>query len=96
MDSFRFSRESGLTHAEFFRSLPAALDHHPFSVDGDRVVVDYGDRRITIVLGPQQVRRIAMLEIPYTILHFSFDGFSPAQRTEFMDRFNLYFRRGGG
>lgn len=91
-----FSREMGLTHAEFFRSLPSAIAHREYTVEGRKVEVDFGERRVAIELGEQKNRAIASLNLPYVEVTFSFFDFSDAQRDEFMGRFDLYFRRGGG
>ncbi len=96
MEDHGFTKEFGLTHTEFFRSLPAAIENHPYRVDGNRVTMDYDDRRVEIELSPEQKRKIALLEVPYTNLHFVFKGFSQQEVDAFMHRFNLYFRRGGG
>ena len=92
----KFSREMGLTHAEFFKSLPAALDHQPYERTASGVRVDYGDRSLEIDLGPQQERRIALLRLPYADVQFRFRGFPDDAREVFMQRFDLCFRRGGG
>ena len=86
----------GLTHSEFYRSLPPAIAHHTFSVEDNHVRIDYGDRVVTLELGSQQVRSIASLRLPYVEVRFTFDGFSATQQREFMARFERYFRRGGG
>lgn len=91
-----FAQEFGLSHAEFFRTLPSAINGQPYRVEGDTVVIDDANGRVTIRLGPEQRRNIALLSIPYTEIRFAFDGFTTGQRSRFMDRFNLYFRRGGG
>lgn len=91
-----FTRELGLTHSEFYRSLPPAIAHHAFSVDENRILIDYGDRKVILELGPQQVRSIASLRLPYVEVRFTFEGFPVTQRQEFMARFERYFRRGGG
>jgi hypothetical protein len=91
-----FTRELGLTHAEFHRSLPPAIAHRPYAVDGDRVRIDDGARSVTIELGPQRYRAIASLRIPYLEARFTFSGFSVPERDAFMTRFERYFQRGGG
>ncbi|NIW04322.1 MAG: hypothetical protein GWN34_20085 [Gammaproteobacteria bacterium] len=96
MSGERFTREMGLTYAEFFRSLPAAIARHPFRRDGARVVIDYGERSVVIELGAQRTRKIALLELPCVDVTFTFKAFSAQQRDAFMVRFDLYFRRGGG
>ena len=94
--SASFSRELGLTHAEFLRFLPPAIAHRPFSVTGRRVQIEDGERHVLIELGPQQYRRIASLKLPYVEARFTFVGFEPAERKTFMARFERYFQRGGG
>jgi len=96
MFNHSFTKEFGLTHAEFFRSLPSAIENHPYRVEGQRVIMEYGERSVEIKLGVQQIRKIALLEIPYTNLSFTFKGFEQQDMDAFMLRFNLYFRRGGG
>ncbi len=91
-----FTRELGLTYAEFYRSLPPAIAGHPYSVEDNRVCVDYGDRAVFLELGPQRFRSIASLRLPYVEVRFTFDGFLANEQREFMARFERYFRRGGG
>jgi len=93
---FRFTRELGLTHAEFHRTLPPAIARRPFTSDGNLVRIEDEDRTVTIDLGPQRYRRIASLQLPFLKATFTFTGFSPSQRQEFMERFERYFQRGGG
>jgi hypothetical protein len=91
-----FSRELGLTHAEFYRSLPPAIAHRPFAVENHRVVIQHGHGHVVIELGPQQYRSIASLRLPYLEARFTFAGLSRNDREQFMARFERYFRRGGG
>lgn len=91
-----FSRELGLTHAEFFRSLPPAIAQRPCTIEGNRVVIEHGDGRVEIELGPRQDRRIASLRLPYLVARFTFIGLSGSEREQFMARFERYFQRGGG
>lgn len=91
-----FTRELGLTHAEFHRSLPPAIAHHPFTFENGQVQIDYEERSVTIELGAQQQRSIASLRLPYVEVRFTFVGFSTPEREDFMERFERYFQRGGG
>lgn len=91
-----FTRELGLTYAEFYRSLPPAIDHHAFTVENDRVQIDYGARTVSIELGPQQHRKIASLQLPFVEVRFTFTGFGEVERRAFMARFERSFQRGGG
>jgi hypothetical protein len=85
-----------LTHAEFYRSLPAAIAHRAFTVEDGVVRIEYEERAVTIELRPQRHRSIASLRLPYLEVRFTFFGFPSSERQEFMERFELYFQRGGG
>lgn len=92
-----FEREMGITHAEFFRSLPAAIQHRQHHVSGTTVTVVVSDEGLLeIELGPERERRIALLRLPVTQVRFRFHAVAEADREAFMQRFDLYFRRGGG
>lgn len=92
----QFSREMGLTHADFFRTLPAAMGELPYQVNGLQVVSQQANKLLNIQLGSQQQRRIALLSIPYVAIDFCFRGYQAAEVKAFMQRFDSYFQRGGG
>jgi len=92
----KFSKEIGVTHADFFRLLSRAMTDTPHSIDGLKVTGQLSEGTVTIVLGEQQVRRIALMAIPYANVSFTFDGVSEAERKRFMENFDLRFQRGGG
>lgn len=92
----RLRREYGLTHSEFFRSLPAALEDRPYTVRGDCVEVLQGRRRLLISHQPQSERVLGALRLPVTVVEFRFTGCSRAEVEAFMDRFNMHYQRGGG
>ena len=92
----RFSRDMGITHSEFFRTLPAALTPTPYAVQGHDVVISDDTRRLVISLSPEGRRRIAALSLPTTQVHFTFSGYSPQDVDRFMVRFDRAFQRGGG
>jgi hypothetical protein len=94
--AIRFTRQLGLTHAEFHRSLPPAIAHRAFTVENNRIRIDVGERTVTMELGPQRYRAIASLRLPYVEVTFTFIGFSGGERHAFMERFERYFQRGGG
>ena len=86
----------GLTHAEFFRELPAALAYREFVAEAGRVSVDLERGSLVITLGSEQTRKIAALCLPYTVVGFAFEAVEEGERETFMQRFDLCFRRGGG
>ena len=91
-----FSREMGLTHAEFFRTLPAAMGGQAYQVSGRCISVEDGDRRLTILLDPEGERRIALLRLPVTRVSFEFSRYTQQDIDAFMKRFERHFQRGGG
>ena len=92
----RFSRDMGITHSEFFRTLPAALGRAPYTVQGHDIIITQGTQRLVITLSPEGRRRIAALSLPTTQVHFAFSGYSQKEIEEFMARFDRAFQRGGG
>ena len=96
MAVYRLTQDMGLTHVEFFNTLPAAIAHQDFVVEDNVVRIEYEGRRVLIELGCEQVRKIALLRLPHTEVTLSFFHFTTEQRNQFLTRFDLYFRRGGG
>ena len=98
----RFTREMGITHRAFIRTLKGAVEGRTFSVvDGggttaSSATVNDGDNAIRIHLAPQWVRRIATIKLPVTDVTFEFDGHTQAEAEAIMARFEIFFRRGGG
>ena len=90
------TREMGASRAEFMRILPAALGTSDYSVVGNDIVCTLGERRVAIRFERESQRRIANLELPILTVTLSLDGFDAAQAERFLQRFDLYFRRGGG
>lgn len=88
--------EMGLTHAEFYRTLPSALQAIPYRQSTDRVIIEYAGGTITILLKPQRQRHIALLSVPYTPVSFAFDNLTETQTSAFMGEFMRYYQRGGG
>ncbi len=97
MTAENFSKEMGVSHADFFRLLPRAMGDTPFTVQGMKVMGELsGGGAVTIEIGEQQVRRIALMAIPFAEVSFSFTNVSEDDRTQFMQYFDLRFQRGGG
>lgn len=90
------TREMGLTHKEFFRTLPKVLDGQRYQIADSMITVAEPPRRLTIHLGPEGERRIAMLRLPTTAVSLRFVDYTEAEIDEFMTRFGRYYQRGGG
>lgn len=88
--------DMGLTHAEFFRTLPPAMAGLDYRIESARVEALQGDKRLLIHLEPESERRIALLRIPTTRVRFRFENHDPNEIDAFMNRFHKHFQRGGG
>ena len=95
-DKVVIEQEMALTHADFFRSFPNALDGQRFVVEGSTVRVSGADGKWTIELGPEGKRRIALLAVPATKVRLIFEGYSEAARKAALERFQRAFQRCGG
>lgn len=91
-----FTRDMGITHSDFFRTLPAALPGLTYTVQGNDVIVTDGTRRLVISLSPEGRRRIAALSLPTTQVYFTFTGYSSEDIDRSMGQFDRAFQRGGG
>ena len=92
----RFSREMGMTHAEFFRSLPAALAGRLYTLHHGKALITEDDRCISIKLCQESERTLGSLRLPMTHVSFTFVGYATQEVERFMAQFNLHFQRGGG
>lgn len=97
MSEYSFSQELGFTHAEFFKNLPPAIGHRDYTIEDNLVTVSFGEgRSLTFELGPEQVRKIALLRMRYCVVTYTYYGFIDEHRQAFQKRFDLYFQKGGG
>lgn len=91
------------TRADFVRLLPAAVDHAAFREEGNEFVFRgptpvsaNGHREWRITLDPMPALRIGAVVLERHRAAFRFSGYAPDEIADFMARFELYFRRGGG
>ena len=91
-----FSREMGLTHREFFRTLPSAMGEYSYVVSGNNIDATLSTGTLKIILAPESVRKIASIAIPKTGVSFHFMGVSEEERLSFITHFDRRFQRGGG
>ena len=90
------SFEMTATRSEFLRLLPAAVNHASFMEVGEAFVHRDGPRcwRIGFAALPQL--QLGLMRLERHRVDFNFEGYSAAEIAEFMERFELHFRRGGG
>jgi hypothetical protein len=67
-----------------------------YRIEGDKIVIGRGRRRVHIRLEPEPPRRAGAMRLPILRASFDFSGFDEAEPERFLDRFDLYYRRGGG
>lgn len=96
MEPIEYSREMGLTHDDFWRLLPRAMGEHKYQRNGNEVSATLHGGCLSIHLGPPEVRRIALLHIPYSVVSFSFKDVDKQDQLAFKAHFDLHFQRGGG
>ncbi len=89
-------KEMALTHADFFRTIASALGTDDFEKKPDGVVLEDGDKRLEVNLGPERERRIAMMEIPACDVTLVFSGYGEEERAAALDLFWRTFQKGGG
>ena len=86
----------GLTHADFWRLLPRAMGEHVYRTEDNAVHAVVGEGTLEIILGEPQLRKIALLHLPFAEVSFTFQGVSVQKQQAFKKHFDLYFQRGGG
>ena len=90
------TREMSITHKDFFRLLPRAVNGAPVTRMGNQADIATGTGRVRITLAPETTRKLGLMEFPVTPVSIDFDGFNPADQTAFLSRVDLAYQRGGG
>ena len=94
----RFSREMGLTEADWHRSLPGAVSHHrlvqPATGQAQVLLAEGGE--LSLRWSELPPRQIALARLPRLQVDFQFVQTTADVRTAFMRRFDLFMQRGGG
>lgn len=89
-------KEMGITQAEFRRVLTRAYADEGIQMDGGRVVVADGARKMEISFEPLAERNIALLSLPVARVTLTFEGYDEAEITAAVGRFDRHFQRAGG
>ena len=76
--------------------LPSALRNHPYQIEDDLITIQVATGSVTIQLAAEQVRRIALLALPYLPMTITFAQLSEPEIQQFLQTFDLYYRKGGG
>jgi hypothetical protein len=85
-----------ISHADFFRVVPAGLGRMRFTRTGLRIEASEGTRVIVIELSDERPRRLGALILPSVSVTVESTGFDDADWLGFLSRFDQAFQRGGG
>jgi hypothetical protein len=93
-----FERDMGCTEAELWRCLPQALAGCDWVAEEQGFSVQWPPHggRLQVRWAALPPRRLGLAVIPRLGLRFCFDGVSADVRHAWLQRFDLYTRRGGG
>ncbi len=90
------TREMSITHKEFLRLLPLAVQGASVSRRDNRLTIKTTAGRVTITLAPETTRQLGLLEFPVTTVTMEFHDCNPSEQEAFLKRFDLAYQRGGG
>jgi hypothetical protein len=87
-----------ITHSEFLRSLQPLKRYYSLREEdqGRRIVIEAETLSVEIVLGVEGVLTLGSLSVPSSKVDFIFHPSSSDEKAQFLARFDLCFRRGGG
>lgn len=89
-------KDMTITHADFFRTVQPLLEGQDHDLRADGLTIRRGDAHIDIELGPEGARELGNFRLPRTRVEIRFSGCEPAAIAQFLARFDMRFRRGGG
>lgn len=98
-DTIRDTRDMALTHKDFFRILPRAMGDVEYRIEGSVVTGELGaagSGSLKIEIGSQQLRKIALMEVPWCRVEFTAVGVAQSDFDAFARNFHRHFQRGGG
>ena len=90
------AQDMTIARESFLRLLPAAVGLAPFTVEGTEIRPVDPAQGWRIVATPLPDLRLGAMALPRQRVEIHLDGYGNAQRRAFLDRFELYYRRGGG
>jgi len=90
------NKEMGITHSDFFRTIPRALGSEDYIRSANGIVLETEGQNLEIIIGPEGERRIALMVIPRTEITMTFSGYSDDDIKAAVKRFDMMFKKGGG
>lgn len=89
-------REMTITHKEFMRLLPRAIEDREYSSSDSTIVIGEGGECITITLSDETRRRIGGFSLPVTWVTIAFEGYSAGEQQRFLGSFDRAYLKCGG
>ncbi len=94
----KFRRDMGYSEPEFYRLLNAAIGDYQYTKEGQNVSIEHPEKANSLQLSVIELpdRVLGAFRIKRVDVQFFFQSFSAAERTQFMQRFDSRYQRGGG
>ena len=89
-------REMTISHSDFFRTLPKALNLYPYKREENVIKVSLDGGEISIILSEERHRQIASLSLPVTDVTFQLKDVAESTKSKFFEQFDRSYHRGGG
>ena len=94
--SISLSLDMSISREDFLRLLPAAVGQAAFEELDGQFSGREGPRSWTLRLWPLAPRRLGSVVLPRHQVELRLEGYSEAEATAFLARFQRGFQRGGG
>lgn len=90
------AQDMTIAREAFLRLLPAAVGHAPFEVDATEIRPLDRSLGWRITVAPLPALRLGAIALPRLQVEIRLAGYDAARTRAFLERFELYYRRGGG
>lgn len=90
------AQDMTISRDAFLRALPPAVDHARFAIEGTEIRPVDARLGWRIVVTPLPDLSLGLIVLPRNRVEIHLTGFDQARTREFLQRFELYFRRAGG
>jgi hypothetical protein len=88
-------KDMAYNHRDMIAGVRRAFGDAVNEADG-ALHVDLGDGRLTVSMGTETIRHLALMKILHMPVTLTFDGVDDAARAAALVRFDRAFQRGGG
>ena len=85
-----------ITHKDFFRLLPRALNGLEYSQDRNEIRVINDEKEVLIRISDEGSRQLGIMKLPRTKVEIELNGYITQEAEQFIYRFDLAYQKGGG